>query len=148
MTAMNSMQMEWDFKDQLQQVDLGGGGTAYIYDVGGQRVRKVIETQNGERKDERLYLGAVEIYRKFGGNALVRETLHVMDDKQSVALVESNTQQSSSPISSPQPLIRYQLGNHLGSVSLELDKDAGLISYEEHHPYGTTAYQALKTPSR
>ena len=48
MTAINSMKMEWDFKDQLQKVDLGGGGTAYyVYDAGGQRVRKVIETQNG-----------------------------------------------------------------------------------------------------
>jgi hypothetical protein len=31
MTALNSMQMEWDFKDQLQKVDLGGGGTAYMF---------------------------------------------------------------------------------------------------------------------
>ena len=28
MTSINSMKMEWDFKDQLQKVDLGGGGTA------------------------------------------------------------------------------------------------------------------------
>ena len=67
MTAINSMKMEWDFKDQLQKVDLGGGGTAYyVYDAGGQRVRKVIETQNGTLSEERLYLGGFEIYRKFG----------------------------------------------------------------------------------
>ena len=24
-----------------------------------------------------------------------------------------------------------------------MDKDGGLISYEEYHPYGTTAYQAM-----
>jgi RHS repeat-associated protein len=39
-------------------------------------------------------------------------------------------------------LIRYQLGNHLGSASLELDQNGDLISYEEYHPYGTTAFQA------
>ena len=41
-------------------------------------------------------------------------------------------------------LVRYQLHNHLGSASLELDgtSDAKVISYEEYHPYGTTAYQA------
>ena len=34
MTAINSMTMVWDFEDQLQQVDLGGGGTAYyVYDA-------------------------------------------------------------------------------------------------------------------
>ena len=39
-------------------------------------------------------------------------------------------------------VIRYQLGNHLGSASLELDRDGAVISYEEYHPYGTTAFQA------
>jgi RHS repeat-associated protein len=144
MTAMNSMQMEWDFKDQLQKVDLGGGGTAYyVYDAGGQRVRKVIETQNGTLSEERLYLGGLEIYRKVGTNALIRETLHIMDDKHRIALVETKTVEDGSPIDVPLPVQRYQLGNHLGSASLELDKDGGLISYEEYYPYGTTAYQAM-----
>lgn len=39
-------------------------------------------------------------------------------------------------------LVRYQLHNHLGSSALELDDSADVISYEEYHPYGTTAYQA------
>ena len=30
----------------------------------------------------------------------------------------------------------------LGSAALELDDTAQVISYEEYHPYGTTAYQA------
>ncbi len=146
MTAMNAILMEWDFKDQLQKVDLGGGGTAYyVYDAGGQRMRKVIETQNGALSEERLYLGGFEIYRKFGANALIRETLHVMDVKQCIALVETKTVDSASPLTPHASIIRYQLGNHLGSVSLELDKDSGLISYEEYYPYGTTAYQAMKS---
>ena len=36
---------------------------------------------------------------------------------------------------------RYQYGNHLGSVGLELDEAAQVISYEEFHPYGTSAYR-------
>ena len=44
MTAINSMAMIWNFADQLRQAELGGGGTAYyVYDAGGQRVRKVGE---------------------------------------------------------------------------------------------------------
>ncbi len=39
-------------------------------------------------------------------------------------------------------LYRYQYSNHLGSVALELDEKAKIISYEEYHPYGTSAYQA------
>lgn len=38
---------------------------------------------------------------------------------------------------------RYQYSNHLGSACLELDHEAAIISYEEYHPYGTSAYRAM-----
>jgi RHS repeat-associated protein len=136
--------MVWDFKDELQQADLGGGGAAYYaYDGAGQRVRKVIESQNGARQKERLYLGGFEIYREYHGAelSLERESLHVLDDKQRIALVETQTIQNGNAVNGPVPLQRYQLGNHLGSSSVELDKDGALIAYEEYHPYGTTSLQ-------
>ncbi len=82
--------MDWDFKDQFQAADLGGGGTAfYVYDAAGQRIRKVIERQNGTRQKERIYLGGFEAYREYNGNGttvtLERETLHIMDNKQRIA---------------------------------------------------------------
>src|SRR5207245_2002977 len=87
-------QMDWDFKDQLHVVDLGGGGKAYyVYDSAGQRVRKVIERQGG-LIEERIYLGGYEVFRRLNGQGninLERETLHVMDDKRRVALVETKT---------------------------------------------------------
>lgn len=143
--------MQWDCHDQLAQVDLGGGGTAYyVYDATGQRIRKVIERQTGEI-EERVYLGRYEIYRKRTGAdiRLERETLHVMDDKQRIALTETRTKGSDG---SPAQLLRYQYGNHLGSASLELDDQAQIISYEEYFPYGSTSYQAVRnqteTPKR
>ncbi len=144
MTAINQMEMAWDFEDQLQRVDLGGGGTAYyIYDAGGQRVRKVIESQNGFSWKERVYLGGFEIYREHNGNGvtLERESLHVMDDQQRIALVETKTTENGAEVPNPLPVQCYQLGNHLGSASVELNQDGVLISYEEYHPYGTTAFQ-------
>jgi RHS repeat-associated protein len=45
----------------------------------------------------------------------------------------------------PQTLFRYQYSNHLGSACLELDDQAGIISYEEFHPYGTTAHRVVAT---
>jgi RHS repeat-associated protein len=143
--------LHWDFEDQLTQVDLQGGGTAYyVYDAGGQRVRKVIE-RSGATVEERIYLGGYEVYRKRQGGVLQleRQTLHVMDDKQRIALVETRTQGFDDSL--PQ-LIRYQFGNHLGSASLELDDQAQIISYEEYSPYGSTSYQAVRsqteTPKR
>ena len=107
-------------------------------------MRKVTERQNGTRKEERIYLGGFEIYRAFNGNGnnvtLERETLHVVDDKQRIVLVESRIQGNDG---SPVQLIRYQVSNHLGSASLELDEQARIISYEEYYPYGSTSYQAV-----
>ena len=144
--------MQWDFRDQLQMTQRQavstddsedeqrhGERTYYVYDAGGQRVRKVTELATGQIKDERIYLGGFEVYRKHGANPLVRETLHIMDDQQRIALVETRTQGNDD---SPAQLVRYQFGNHLGSASLELDDEAQVISYEEYTPYGSTSYQA------
>jgi RHS repeat-associated protein len=156
MTSMPHLTlMQWDFKDQLSATSRQAVNTSpppdkvpettfYVYDAGGQRVRKVTERQNGSRKAERIYLGGFEIYREFQGNgidiALERETLHIMDDKQRIALVETRTQGNDG---SPAQLIRYQFGNHLGAASLELDDKGNVISYEEYTPYGSTSYQAV-----
>jgi len=41
-------------------------------------------------------------------------------------------------------LWRFQLSNHLDSASMELDEAAGVLSYEEYHPYGSTAFHSAK----
>ncbi|TRX60189.1 toxin [Fulvivirga sp. M361] len=136
--------LSWDFADRLQQVELGGGGTAYyVYDGGGERVRKVVE-RNGGLKEERFYLGNWEVFRKTvnGTVDIERESLHLLDDQKRVALVDTLTIDNGSPLASPTQTIRYQLDNHLGSASLELDDSAAVISYEEYYPFGTTSYRS------
>jgi RHS repeat-associated protein len=152
--------MRWNYRDQLaattrQVVNSGSPETTYyVYDASGQRVRKVTERQAAEgeaptRKDERLYLGGFEIYREYAGDGttvtLERETLHVMDGKQRVALVETRTHGDDG---APAQLVRFQFGNHLGSASLELDEAGRIISYEEYYPYGSTSYQAVDASVR
>jgi RHS repeat-associated protein len=143
--------MAWDFKDQLQatQQRVSSGPvetTYYVYDASGQRVRKVNETANGTKANERIYLGGFEIYREYdalGNPSLERDSLHIMDDKRRIALVETVTVDSNVPSSSlPSTTQRYQFDNHLGSACLELDGQAAIISYEEYYPYGSTSYQA------
>jgi RHS repeat-associated protein len=143
--------LHWDYKDQLHQTDLGGGGTAwYVYDASGQRVRKVWEKGPG-LIEERIYLGGFEIFRKHNGpidantSTLERETLHVMDEKQRFALVETRTRDATGNDQAPRQLSRYQFGSHLGSASLELDDQARVITYEEYTPYGSTSYQAVRS---
>jgi RHS repeat-associated protein len=93
---------------------------------------------------ERIYLGGFEVHREYGGDGvaitLERETLHVMDDKQRIAMVESRTIGDDGTAAR---LVRYQIGNHLGSATVELDETGRVISYEEYFPYGSTSYQAM-----
>jgi RHS repeat-associated protein len=147
--------IQWNFKDEMQVSqrqavnaadDDGvlhqGERTYYVYDSSGQRARKITESSTGIKRKERFYLGGFEQYREYGSGGAVtleRETLHVMDGKKRVALVETRTQGNDS---SPAVLTRYQFGNHLGSASLELDDTAHIVSYEEYCPYGNTSYQA------
>jgi RHS repeat-associated protein len=138
--------MHWDYRDQLRQVGLGGGGAAYYtYDSGGERVRKVWEKPGG-LVEERIYLVGFEIFRKRqGSKELMRETLHVKDDQQRIALVETRSPSTMMQDRAPEQLTRYQLANHLGSAAMELDGSAEIISYEEYTPFGSTSYQTVRS---
>jgi RHS repeat-associated protein len=164
MTRMPHLQeMQWDYRDQLrltrrQRVNaadeegglVDGERTWYVYDASGQRVRKVCEKKAG-LVEERIYLGGFEIYRKHKGPIgadsvkLERETLHVMDDRQRIALVETRTKDTTGDDEAPRQLIRFQLANHLGSASIELDELARMFSHEEYAPYGSPTYQAVRS---
>ena len=138
----------------------GGGGTPettwYVYDSSGTRVRKVTERQSlaGEapptRLKERLYVGAIEVFRRFDSQGeettLERETLAVRAlGGETVALVETTvkaTTKKKKKKGIPARLVRYQACNHLQSVSLELDEQARIVTYEEYSPYGATTYSA------
>ena len=152
MTPMPHLpQMRWDFKDQLastqRQVvnNAPGETTYYVYDASGQRVRKVTQSGGGTKRKERIYLGGCEIYREYASDGstvtLERQTLHAMDDKQRIALVETRTKGDDG---SPVQLVRYQLATHLGSAILELDAKAQTLSYEEYFPYGSTSFQTVR----
>ncbi|WP_068923245.1 SpvB/TcaC N-terminal domain-containing protein [Planobispora rosea] len=142
--------MHWDCRDRLRRTDLNGGTVFSVYDASGERVRKVWEKSPG-LVEERIYLGGFEIFRRHDGPVgtgtatLERETLHVTDDGRRIALVETRTRDTAGDDRAPRRLIRYQLGDHLGSTGLELDDRAQIISYEEYTPYGCSAYQAVRS---
>jgi RHS repeat-associated protein len=155
--------LAWDEQDRLaatsrQVVNAGIPETTfYTYDSSGQRVVKATDGATttgsvGPQEHERIYLGAVEIYREFdtsGNLSLQRETLHVEAAVQIVCLCENRTWGTDR---GSKALTRYSHGNHLGSAVLELDDNAQIISYEEYFPYGSTSYQAVasqtETPKR
>jgi RHS repeat-associated protein len=153
--------LQWDHRDMIKSLDCIGGGVAYYqYDSGKQRSRKRIVNQNGGGGYwERIYLGGYERYRRYNGNGSTAveeiESHHLFEGGQRVLLVDDVIISSKgTPYTRPdsltvkaQTLFRYQYSNHLGSACLELDHEAAIISYEEYHPYGTSAYRAMKRDS-
>ena len=74
-------------------------------------------------KDERIYLGGFEIYRRNGANpARARDAAH--HGRQAAHRAWWRRARQGNDRACRRNSIRYQFGNHLGSASLELD-DAG-----------------------
>jgi RHS repeat-associated protein len=134
-------------------LDLGGGGVArYHYDAGKQRARKIIRKQGSI--EDRIYLGGYELYRRYRTGkpddpVEEIESLHLLDGEQRLLLIddviETDRRHANGAPYRTVPIYRYQYSNHLGSACLELDDNAQIISYEEYHPYGTSAYRAMKS---
>lgn len=159
-TAMPHLEaIGWNFKEEViatsRQHRKDGGApetTYYQYDRQGKRIRKITELQAGAgatpaKKEERIYIGGYEHFKKHSGNAagLERTSLSLLDGEHRFVIIESRNEVDDG---TEKQLVRYQLHNHLGSAALELDHTAQVISYEEYHPYGTTAYQARNTAIR
>jgi RHS repeat-associated protein len=148
MTSMPRLPvMDWDYADRLRHTQKGAGSgaqdTYFTYDAAGQRVRKVAIASGGVK--ERIYLGGYEVYRERAAAPgapidFERQTLHVMDDQRRVAMAETKTIDGGAVVPTLTTRWRFQLDNHLGSATLELDDAGSVISYEEYHPYGSTAF--------
>jgi RHS repeat-associated protein len=161
-------QLRWDHRDMIGSLNLGtpADWAYYQYDAGKQRTRKRIERTNRsgvKTVEERIYLGGFELYRRYRGNSPTEdlanvveeiESHHLFEGEQRVLLVDDVITSSKGDGAYPRPdglmvkkqtLFRYQYANHLGSACLELDHEAEIISYEEYHPYGTSAYRAVKS---
>lgn len=146
-------QIAWDFKEQVLLTsrqhctnDNVPVITWYQYDAQGQRIRKITENQappggTPSKKEERIYIAGYELYKKHTGAdaGLERTSLSLLDQENRFVTTETRNDINDG---TDKRVVRYQLHNHLGSAALELDGAAEVISYEEFHPFGTTAYQA------
>ena len=139
--------LQWDYRDMVVGLDLVGGGSAYYqYDSNKHRIRKRVENQNGAGGYwERITLPGFELFRRYSGTnpSTPLESVefhHLLEGARRVLLVEDILPKVAG--GNRKTIFRYQYSNHLGSASLELDANAAIISYEEYHPYGASAYRA------
>ena len=149
----------WNYHDNLAHVPViqrltgdPNDGEYYVYDSSGQRVRRVTErvNKNVVEIEEKLYCGALEILRrrtaakddnKEGRLKQERKSLQVSGGSDRVAIIHNWTYDASFKAKNKPPAqqVRYQLADHLGSVTVEVDQQARLLTYEEYYPYGGTS---------
>ncbi|MDG9882778.1 toxin [Pseudomonas sp. GD04058] len=130
-------EMHWNPRNQLagvRQVTRDSGSDdheRYIYSADGNRVRKVSVAQARSRSldSEVRYLPGLELHRAVTG------------DTRRVVLVDEHLR-----ISGEQ--WRYSLGDHLGSIAVELDGQGALLSREAFYPFGGTAVWAARSVVR
>ncbi|MPQ68585.1 MULTISPECIES: RHS repeat-associated core domain-containing protein [unclassified Pseudomonas] len=138
--------MSWDVRNQLREVrpveressddDL----ELYLYGGDGMRRRKVRSTQTNARSliSEVRYLPGLEI-RTREGTGEVLQVICVQAGRSAMQVLHWET---TPPSGITNDQYRYNLTDHLGSSSLELDSEGEVISQETYHPYGSTAWFA------
>ncbi|MDP9656195.1 UNVERIFIED_ORG: insecticidal toxin complex protein TccC [Pseudomonas putida] len=141
--------MDWDLRNQLTVVrpvireSAEDDYERYVYDGGGQRMRKLRANQTNARTliSEVRYLPGVEI-RSHGGTG---EVLHVITASAGSNSVQVLHWVAGQPKDIANNQVRYSLNDHLQSSALELDQYADLISQEWYYPFGGTACFAARS---
>ncbi len=137
--------LKWNYANRLEQTYASSSAVArYSYDGGGNRVVKRYGSLSGYTltpSKVTVYLpGGFEITRTLGSAVQTEwQTLAVMDDRTCVARIEAQTIEAGVTLNST-AVLRYQLGNHLGSSCLETTDSGQVLTREEYYPYGGTAY--------
>ncbi|POR69518.1 RHS repeat-associated core domain-containing protein [Pseudomonas syringae] len=140
--------MGWDARNQLQHIttvqreDGSNDDERYVYDGQGQRCRKISTAQASGRTliNEVRYLPGLEIRTAASG-----EILHVVIAQAGRNSVRVLHWDAGKPDAIANDQVRYSLGDHLGSSTLELDQQGGLISQESYYPFGGTAWWAARS---
>ena len=130
--------MTWDVRNQLNRVTLvkrqdePGDYEGYAYDRPGHRLRKVHVSQANRRtlRTEVRYLPSLEIHRQADG-----EVHHVINAEAGRCSVRALHWPEGTHVEQ----LRYSLCDHLGSSTLELDHEAGVLTQEHYYPFGGTA---------
>jgi insecticidal toxin complex protein TccC len=138
----------WNLRNQLRQVtavqrpDGTNDDEVYVYDGGGQRCRKIRSAQTSGRTlvSEVRYLPGLEIRSEPDGELLYIAS--VQAGRSSVRILHWET---GKPDDIDNDQLRYTLEDHLGSSTLELDHQGGLISQEGYYPFGGTAWWAASS---
>jgi insecticidal toxin complex protein TccC len=140
--------MHWNARNQLARVaqvvrrNAVDDDEVYVYDGGGQRVRKLHTTLARAviHQAQVRYLPGLEVRTDSAGEALDVITMTLGHGS-----VRCLHWKARPPRGIANDQLRYQVSDHLGSSTLELDQKAQLITRESYYPYGGTACWAARS---
>lgn len=140
--------LQWNIANRLSGVTLVSRETGandeeiYAYDGTGQRVRKrrTTHASGSAHTMETLYLPGLEVRH----NTATGERLNVIAAQGGRGEVRVLQWESGRPSEIPDKQMRFNLSDHLGSSTLELNSQAELLTQESYYPYGATAWWAAK----
>lgn len=134
---------EWDHSDRLRAFYEMAGSTPsvhaqYLYDSGGNRVKKLARKQNGQVVVT-VYIDGIFEHDYIANGGTIQEentTLHLMDDRVRVATLRVGPPLSGDTT----PALQYNLEDHLGNSTALLNEYGGWISREEYFPFGESSF--------
>lgn len=108
----------------------------YLYDAGGNRVKKLVRNQGGNYATIVYIDGMFEYHRREAGTILEKNETHIMDNRSRIAVIRDGD-------SFPNDIDAeyYVLEDHLGSGMLRLKSTAGgtVLDREEYYPFGDSS---------
>jgi RHS repeat-associated protein len=143
LSEATSRHFEWNHTDQMKVFRTQTEGAEpsihahYFYDAAGQRVKKLVRKQGGQ-VEVTHYIDGVFEHQRWGSRAQSGENnhVHVIDDKQRIALVRLGTAHPEDK----GPAVQFHLGDHLGSSNVIVNSAGALVNREEFTPYGETSF--------
>jgi insecticidal toxin complex protein TccC len=135
--------LNWNLRNQLSEVrpverDSNlDDSERYVYGGGGLRLRKMTSRQTNARSivNEIRYFTGLEIR----SNSATGEVLQVITAQAGRTQVQVLHWESPRALGELNDQYRFNLTDHLGSCSLEIDSKARIISRESYHPFGSSA---------
>jgi len=137
-TENSDRKFEWDFADKLRSFRVQAGTSQptkfahYLYDAGGNRVKKLVRVSGGSYTSTTYIDG---IFEKLTDGTDTQNTLHVMDDNSRIATVRLGEE-----FGDTTPAVKYVLEDHLGNSTFEVNGDGTFIAKEEYYPFGETSF--------
>lgn len=137
-----SRHFAWNHTDRLVSFATQTAGAEpsvhahYLYDATGQRVKKLVRRQGGAVEVTHYLDDAFEHHRWTGPQSGTNNFVHVMDDRQRVALVRAGAAHPDDR----GPSTAVHLADHLGSSTTVVDGTGVLVNREEYTPYGETGF--------